>query len=107
VAQPEASIVGNWVAVHRSNGGIGSLWEFNKNGTLRMGIGAMVDMPYKQEGDKLILPSVTTDPGAKPLISTIRIEGGMLTETPEGAHEVPRKFVRSGPAKSGDASIVG
>ncbi|MCU1310186.1 MAG: hypothetical protein JWO20_1311, partial [Candidatus Angelobacter sp.] len=44
-------IVGRWVAQNRSKGGIGSIWEFKGDGTLRMAPGAIVDVPYQFDGD--------------------------------------------------------
>src|SRR5215831_5112791 len=77
----KSDIVGHWVAVHRSEGGIGSMWEFKADGTFTMAPGAVVDMPYKIEGDKLILPPGTTGPDAKPLVLAFRIEGDTLYES--------------------------
>jgi hypothetical protein len=104
-APPE--IVGRWVAQNRSKGGIGSIWEFKRDGTLRMAPGAIVDVPYTLEGDKLILPPETTLPGAKPQVLKIRIEGDALYRSEDAPNAPEEKFVRLKSAKPGDPPIVG
>ncbi|MCU1285996.1 MAG: hypothetical protein JWO13_2346 [Acidobacteriales bacterium] len=109
VAQSAApELVGHWVAGNRSKGGIGSMWEFKKDGTLTMAPGAVVDMAYKVDGDKLILPPATTGPGAKPQVARIRFDQDAMYETSgDGAKALEQKFVRVSVAKPGDAPIVG
>jgi hypothetical protein len=104
-APPE--IVGRWVAQNRSKGGIGSIWEFKGDGTLRMAPGAIVDVPYKLDGDTLILPPATTLPGAKPQVMKIRIDGDILYRSEDAPNAPEEKFVRLKPAKPGDPPIVG
>jgi len=61
VAQsPADSLVGRWRSVETSKGGIGAVYQFNADGTLDFSPGAIVDMPYRLEGDQLILPPATT-----------------------------------------------
>lgn len=109
----KSDIVGHWVSVHRSEGGIGSMWEFKADGTLTMAPGAVVDMPYKIAADKLILPPGTAGPDAKPLVLAFRIEGDTLYESigdataNDGAARKDVKFVRVSMSKPGDQPIVG
>jgi hypothetical protein len=57
---PAATLVGRWRSVETSKGGIGAVYQFNADGTLDFSPGAIVDMPYRVEGDQLILPPATT-----------------------------------------------
>ncbi len=60
-AQDGTALVGRWRSVETSYGGIGAMYEFRADGTIRFSPGAIVDMPYRLEGDQLILPPATTD----------------------------------------------
>jgi hypothetical protein len=71
-----------------------------------MAPGAVVDMPYQIDGDKLILPPGTTKPDAKPQIYLFRIDGDTLYERGDGMQGEVR-LVRLTKAKPGDAPIVG
>lgn len=63
---PAANLVGRWRSVETSKGGIGAIYQFNADGTLDFSPGAIVNMPYRVEGDQLILPpATTTDPEMK------------------------------------------
>jgi hypothetical protein len=55
------ALVGRWLSVETSKGGIGAMYEFRADGTFQFSPGAIVEMPYRLEGDQLILPSATTD----------------------------------------------
>lgn len=44
-----------------SQGGIGAMYEFGADGTIRFSPGAIMDMPYRLEGNQLILPPATTN----------------------------------------------
>jgi hypothetical protein len=57
---PAATLVGRWRSVETSKGGIGAVYQFNADDTLDFSPGAIVDMPYRVEGDQLILPPATT-----------------------------------------------
>jgi hypothetical protein len=107
----KSDIVGRWVSTNRSKGGIGSMWEFKSDGSLTMSPGALVDMPYRISGDKLILPPGTTNADAKPQTFSFRVEGNTLYEIPdEPASDGSRKelkFARVNAAKQGDPPIVG
>jgi hypothetical protein len=52
-------LAGRWLSVERSDGGIGALYEFRADGSFQFSPGAIVEMPYRLEGDQLILPSAT------------------------------------------------
>jgi len=89
------------------------MWEFKADRTFTMAPGAVVDMPYKIEGDKLILPPVTTGPDAKPLVLAFRIEGDTLYESigdaaaKDAAARKDVKYVRVSMSEPGDQPIVG
>ncbi len=57
---PAANLVGRWRSVETSKGGIGAVYQFRGDGTVDFSPGAIVDMPYRVEGDQLILPPDTT-----------------------------------------------
>lgn len=59
-ANPAANLIGRWRSVETSQGGIGAVYQFNTDGTIDFSPGAIVDMPYRVEGDQLILPPDTT-----------------------------------------------
>ncbi len=65
MAQPPAAtsatdLIGRWRSVETSKGGIGAVYLFNPDGAVEFSPGAIVDMPYRLEGDQLILPPATT-----------------------------------------------
>jgi hypothetical protein len=59
-ANPAAALIGRWRSVETSKGGIGAVYEFHANQTIEFSASAIVDMPYRVEGDQLILPLATT-----------------------------------------------
>jgi len=59
-ATPTAALIGRWRSVETSKGGIGAVYQFHTDGTIDFSPGAIVDMPYRVEGDQLILPPATT-----------------------------------------------
>jgi hypothetical protein len=59
-ANPAANLIGRWRSVETSKGGIGAVYQFRADGTIDFSPGAIVDMPYRVEGDQLILPPATT-----------------------------------------------
>lgn len=72
------AIVGKWVAEQRSQGGIGSMWDFHSDGTLTMSIGAITDQHYTLAGDVLTLPPPTTGPDARPASLKVTLEQDKL-----------------------------
>lgn len=59
-ANPAANLIGRWRSVETSKGGIGAVYHFHADRTIDFSPGAIVDMPYRVEGDQLILPPATT-----------------------------------------------
>lgn len=100
------AVVGHWVPEHTSKGGLGSIWDFQPDGSLTMAIGVVANGPYRLEGDTLILLPETTLPGAKPQLITLRFEGDRLYQRFSGVEKEVR-FVRIKGGKPGDAAIVG
>jgi sugar lactone lactonase YvrE len=78
VSITEPQLLGTWVALHRSLGGLGSMWTFLPHGQLEMSMGAIVEGWYTVKGDKLIEPPATTLPDAMPQVTLFRIEGDTL-----------------------------
>ena len=54
--QSPVNLTGRWRSVETSQGGIGAVYQFHADGTVDFSPGAIVDMPYRLEGDQLILP---------------------------------------------------
>ena len=104
----EPQLLGTWVAVHRSLGGLGSMCTFRPGGKLEMSLGAIVEGWYKTEGDRLIQPSGSSVPGAPPTVLHFRVEGDTLYEQhsdKQGSGET--RFLRVGKGGAGDAPLVG
>ncbi len=59
-ADSAAAVLGRWRSVETSKGGIGAVYYFQADGTLEFSPGAVVDMPYRVEGDQVIFPPATT-----------------------------------------------
>jgi hypothetical protein len=57
---PPQNLLGRWRSVETSKGGVGSMLTFHANGVVDFSPGAVVEMPYRIEGDELILPPATT-----------------------------------------------
>jgi hypothetical protein len=81
-AQSPANLAGRWRSVETSHGGIGAVYQFHADGTIDFSPGAIVDMPYRVEGDQLILPPATTNgPETK---SKLTVSGDVLQLALEG-----------------------
>jgi hypothetical protein len=61
MAQQPADLLGRWRSVETSKGGIGAVYYFQADGTVEFSPGAIVDMPYRVEGDQVIFPPGTTN----------------------------------------------
>jgi hypothetical protein len=96
-AQPAANLTGRWRSVETSQGGIGAVYQFHADGTIDFSPGAIVDMPYRVEGDKLILPpATTTGPETKSKLTVsgdvmrLAMEGHLAEYHRQGAVQDPR-----------------
>jgi hypothetical protein len=58
--QSPAALVGRWRTVETSKGGLGSMMTFQAGAVVEYSPGAIVDMPYRVEGNDVILPPATT-----------------------------------------------
>ena len=56
-----ANLIGRWRSLETSRGGIGSMITFREGGALEFSPGAVVEVPYRIEGDQLILPGGKKD----------------------------------------------
>jgi hypothetical protein len=54
-------LLGRWRSTETSKGGIGTMLFFRADGTVDFSPGAVVEMPYRIEGDKIVFPPATTD----------------------------------------------
>ena len=61
LAQTPAGMTGRWRSAETSKGGIGAMYEFRADGSMSFSPGAIVEMPYRVEGNQLILPPATTN----------------------------------------------
>jgi hypothetical protein len=99
----QSQLLGTWVSVQRSLGGLGSTLAFLPDGKLERSFGPIVEGWYEIAGDKLIEPPSTVN-GA-PRISRFRVEGDTLfIRSEKGSAEA--RFTRIG-KKPESASIVG
>ena len=81
-AQAPANLTGRWRSVETSQGGIGAVYQFHADGTVDFSPGAIVDMPYRVEGDELILPPGTTN--GPEIKSKLTVSGDALRLSAEG-----------------------
>ena len=103
----EKDVLGVWVSVHRSLGGIGSIWNFLPDGKLEMSPAAIVETWYNVEGDRLVMPPGSTLPDAKPTVLRFRVQGDTLYQSFEKEGTAETRFSRVGKAQAGDPPIVG
>lgn len=75
-AQSPANLTGRWRSVETSQGGIGAVYQFHADGTVDFSPGALVDTPYRVEGDQLILPPATA--GGPETKSKLTVSGDVL-----------------------------
>ena len=54
-AQDASQIVGRWRSEQTSHGGIGAMYDFDADGTVRFSPGVIVDLQYSVVGDRLTL----------------------------------------------------
>jgi hypothetical protein len=101
----ESDLVGTWVAVHRSLGGIGSIWTFRVGGQLEVNVGAIVDSWYRVEGDELVGPPSRTTAGAPLERHRFRVEGDTLHQERGANAELVCR--RVGPTQPDDPPYVG
>lgn len=52
-AQDAGQLVGRWRSVETSKGGIGAMYDFGSDGSVRFSPGAIVPQQYRVEGDRL------------------------------------------------------
>ena len=95
----ENSLLGEWLSVQRSTGGLGSTKSYSREGVVTGTYGALVDFTYKVAGGKLTL-SFSGEPA---VVQNFQIEGSklILTDSSGRKQELNRL---SGNAESG---IVG
>ncbi len=71
------SILGEWISVERSKGGLGAAKNYNKDGTVQATFGALVDFKYKVTGKKITL----SFPEADDIVQKFEIKDSKLVLT--------------------------
>jgi hypothetical protein len=97
VAVPGA-LLGNWEAISRSEGGLGSSISFAPDNTLTFTMGAMVDMSYRHTGDSLFV----TGSNGTLAPAKVAIVHDTLVITRNGREQ---RETRVGPASSGNPLV--
>lgn len=85
----QSSIVGEWISVERSKGGLGSAKTYIADNTVQATFGALVDFKYKLDGNKITL----SFPGADDIVQKIEIKDTKMIltfETTGGKQELTR-----------------
>jgi len=77
VSIAEDSILGEWISVQRTKGGLGSAKTYNREGIVNGTFGALVDFTYKITGNKLTL----SFPDAADIVQNFQIHDSKLTLT--------------------------
>ena len=96
-------LLGRWRSLETSRGGIGSLLAFRKGGIVEYSVGAVVEMPYRIEGDQLVLPPGTENGPEQRQTMTFSDNRLRLAAVGEPATEL----VRQGRRPDASEAIVG
>jgi hypothetical protein len=96
VSMAEDSILGEWISVQRTKGGLGSAKTYNREGVVNGTFGALVDFTYKITGNKLTL----SFPDAADRVRNYQIHDAKLTLT-DGSDNKQQLTCLSGDAMSG------
>lgn len=77
----DRALLGRWESVNRSRGGLGSIIDFNADGSLTTTIGAIVDFTYEVNKGRLTTTYVDPQTGKiEKTTNAIRFEGDTLVE---------------------------
>jgi hypothetical protein len=81
----ESPIVGEWVSVERSRGGLGSAKTYTADNIVQATFGALVDFKYQLDGNKVVL----SFPGADDIVQKVEIKDTkmILTSEPTGSKQ--------------------
>jgi hypothetical protein len=93
------SILGEWISVERTKGGLGAAKNYSKDGSVQATFGALVDFKYKLNGKKLTL-SLPQVPEATDIVQNFEIKGSKLILTDETGNKQELTRI-SGDAKTG------
>jgi TonB family protein len=101
-----SQLVGRWVGLNRSEGGMGSIWEFKSDGTFTMSPAAVVDMRYRLERDTLTMSFQQVSSDSGPQVLKIRLQGDRLYAK---YGDMPEQIflVRTKGGMPGDDPIIG
>jgi hypothetical protein len=96
ISRAENPILGEWISVQRTKGGLGSAKVYTREGIVTGTFGALVDFTYKATGNQVTLSL----PGADDIVQTFQIDGTKLILTDVSGNK--QELIRmSGDAKSG------
>jgi hypothetical protein len=101
-----AKLLGRWRTLETSRGGIGTMFEFRKEGVVDYSPGAVVEMSYRVEGNELVLPP-GTDKGPEQRQTITWLGDNKLRLRSPGEPEPGQELVRRGPRKTSPSPIVG
>jgi hypothetical protein len=97
------NLLGRWRPLETSQGGIGAMYDFHADGTIEFSPGAVVEMPYRVEGDELIFPPATTT-GPEQRSAIAFLEDSQLRMSARGGTEELR---RQGPPPDPQNRLLG
>jgi len=107
VAAEGPAPVGRWRSVEISTGGIGSTIEFRENGAMDFSAATAVSLPYRIEGDALVLPPATSKgPELRQTMAWISDSKLVLTQK-TGDAQGETILVRATPASGESHSLLG
>ena len=95
--EPPAGLLGRWRSLETSRGGLGTMLEFRQEGVVEYSFGAIVETPYRIEGNQLVLPPGTDNgPEQRQTITWLGDNKLRLrsADEPEPGDELARKSPR-------------
>jgi hypothetical protein len=100
-------LTGVWSAQVRTKGGLGAQLMFTANGEATVTFGALVDLAYTIEGNRITMTG-TQDSAARgePMVEDFTIDGDSMRQRSVGSPENEKVFHRKGTPHA-DAPIIG
>lgn len=103
---PSANLLGRWRSLKTSSGGIGALFAFHEDGSLDFSPGAVVELPYRLNGDTLSLPADSKDSGTKNKVKFVDENHVQLISESQGKTHT-QELRRNGSAPDTENPILG
>jgi hypothetical protein len=101
----DSRLIGVWESRETSQGGIGGAFEFRPDGSYVDATLVIVEIPYRVDGNRLILGGDASGAGAEKNVSTFRFDGDALVQTGPDGSVVRRERLRG--QKASAPTIVG